>query len=291
MLGRRWDPMRIALLAAIFVAVAGITTALGRRSSWQNATAAKVAALEATIAPAQQAAGDLSTLPPPAARYFARALGAGPRRIITSAVATQEAEFFINGGWRPLTATEHFVASPPGLVWDARIAMAPLLSALVRDTYIDGRGSMQASLLGVYTLVDQAGVAALDAGALQRLLGEAVWFPTALLPSPSVRWSAGDDLSATVTITDHGTTVSLRFHFNGDGDVVKISGDRFKESGGRYTLQPWVIACGEHAEQSGMRIPLYCEVSWMGERGPEPYWRGRITTIEYSYQTALRGPS
>jgi hypothetical protein len=284
--------MRIVLLAVIFAIVAGATAALGRMASWRDATAARVAALEASSGlRAPELVIDAAALPPAAARYFARALGDGPRRIVKSAVATQEAEFFINGGWRPLTATQHFTTTPAGLVWDARIAMAPLVAAWVRDSYVGGRGAMQASLLGVYTLVDQQGVPALDAGALQRFLGEAVWFPTALLPSPAVQWSAGDDLSATVTLTDHDTTVALRYHFDGSGDVVKVSGDRFKESGGRYTLQPWVIGCGDHAERGGMRIPLYCEVSWIGEGGPEPYWRGRITTIDYAFQPELRGPS
>jgi hypothetical protein len=44
-----------------------------------------------------------------------------------------------------------------------------------------------------------------------------------------------------------------------------------------------VIECREHAVRGGMRIPLYCEVAWIGAHGAEPYWRGRISTIDYEF--------
>lgn len=272
--------MKIALAVVAVLACGSAAAIFAGMARWNTATAATVALL----APGQArvSSAELAALPPAAARYFARALSDAHRQV-RFATATQRAKFFINGAWRDLRATQHFAASPPGFVWDARIEMAPLLPASVRDAYVGGRGSLQASMFGLYSLVDQSGVAELNAGALQRFLGEAVWFPTALLPSAGVRWSARDDLSAAATLTDHAVSVSLLFQFNGDGDVIRISGDRYKESNGTYTLQPWVITCGDHAERGGMRIPLFCEVAWVGSKGPEPYWRGRVTDITYTF--------
>ena len=142
---------------------------------------------------------------------------------------------------------------------------------------------MQASMYGLYSLVDLEGTPELNSGALQRFLGEAVWFPTALLPSPTVTWSARDDRSAIVTLIDSDARVSLLLELDQNDDVVRISGDRFKETNGSYVVQPWVIACSEHGDRSGMRMPLFCEVAWVGHNGPEPYWRGRITNIEYVF--------
>ena len=122
-----------------------------------------------------------------------------------------------------------------------------------------------------------------NAGALQRYLGEAVWFPTALLPSPRVTWVARDDRSAEVTLLDGVTRVSLVVAFDERGFVTFVSGDRFKESGGTYTLQPWEIRCDEHTERNGMIIPLRCEVAWVTNGIAAPYWRGRITSIAYRY--------
>lgn len=224
----------------------------------------------------------IDVLPPPVQAYFHRALPPNPRRI-RSAVATQEAEFFINGAWRLLTATQYFRASPPAFVWDARIQMAPLIPALVRDSFVDGRGAMQASVYGVYTIVNEANRPELNAGALQRFLGEAIWIPTALLPSDSVSWTARNDRSAIATVRDADVSASLLFEFDDTGLVRRISGDRYQEQQGTYVLTPWLIECSEPRARDGILIPTRCEVAWNNGGTIEPYWRGRITDIQYRF--------
>jgi hypothetical protein len=275
--------MRIVLALSAMVIAAAVATVFAGASSWHRATDATVASLP----PPAGGAGlvtfaNLGNLPGPAARYFRRVLREG-QPIVRSAIATQEAEFFLNGAWRPLRATQHFVASPPGFVWDARIGMAPLVAAFVRDSYAGGTGTMTASALGVYSIVNQAATPELNAGALQRFLGEAIWLPTALLPSSAVTWTARNDRSATVTLHDGANRVSLLFEFDAEGFVTSIRGDRFKEHGGAYTLQPWRVECDEYRDRGGMVIPLHCEVAWIADGRPEPYWRGRITSITYRY--------
>lgn len=273
--------MRLVLAGIAIVIAAAVAAVIGGNLRWRRHTLQAVAHLEATgSSPAQP--GLLNSVPAPAARYLRRAVQ-HPEQKVRAAIATQHAEFFINGAWQPLTATQHFTAEPPGFVWDARIEMAPLMPALVRDAYVDGQASMQASVHGLYSIVDLKGAPELNSGALQRFLGEAVWLPTALLPSPAVAWSARDDRSATVTLTDHGTRVSLLFEFDGNDDVMRISGDRFKETNGAFVMQRWMIHCFEHRERSGMRIPTRCEVAWLGPDGAEPYWRGRISSIDYTF--------
>jgi hypothetical protein len=275
--------MRIVLSIGAMMVAAMVAALIGGHVSWRRGTASKVERLASTIADPSRINGFAfqEQLPAPVARFFSRTLKV--TQVVRSAIATQQAEFFINRGWRPLTATQYFTAVPPGFVWDARVEMARLMTAHVRDAYVSGRGSLQASMYGLYPIVDLEGAPELNAGALQRFLGEAVWFPTALLPSPSVTWTPRDDRSAIVTLIDGETCVSLLIEFDSNDDVVRISGDRFKETNGSYVMQPWVIQCGEHAERSGMRIPLFCEVAWIGATGPEPYWRGRITNIEYVF--------
>jgi hypothetical protein len=275
--------MRIVLSVLALLIGAAVAAVFAGAASWNRATAEREAALAgATAVAAMNDHRAIERLPAPAARYFARVLRHG-QRMVTSAVATQDAEFFINGAWRPLVATQRFVADPPGFVWDARISMAPLISAFVRDSYVGGRAAMTASVLGVYPLVDQNGAPELNAGALQRLLGEAVWFPTALLPSERVTWSPRDNRSAVVTLRDAAIAVSLVFEVDEEGRVVSISGDRYKENAGRYTKQPWQIVCDEYRERDGMLIPLHCDVAWIVNGARKSYWRGRIASITYAY--------
>ncbi|HWI19440.1 MAG TPA: DUF6544 family protein [Vicinamibacterales bacterium] len=272
------------LVLAIVAAIVGIAVAAGLSGMWRwkRQTAEVTAQLHHAGAAGTYRESALVDLPPPVQRYFRKVLKDG-QPLVRTAVTMQDAEFFINGGWRPLRATQHFRASPPAFVWDANITMAPLMPALVRDSYVDGRAAMRASLYGVWSLVDQSGLHELNLGALQRFLGETVWIPTALLPSAAVTWQPRDDRSAVATLHDGGNTVSLLFEFDDTGMVRAISGDRFKEVGGSYVMQRWEIACGEPAEHGGMVIPTRCEVAWVNGGAREPYWRGRISTIRYEY--------
>jgi hypothetical protein len=164
-------------LVAMLIAAAAATVAAGN-ASWNRATSAAIAKLSPAGGAGFYSIAGLANLPEPAARYFRLVLRDG-QPIVRSAPATQNAEFFLNGAWRPLRATQEFVTSPPGFVWDARIGMAPLVFAYVRDSYARGTGSMIASALGVYPIVNQTAAPELNAGALQRFLGEGIWVPTA----------------------------------------------------------------------------------------------------------------
>ena len=272
----------IGALAAFLIAVC-VALAINQSSRWRRDTRDMVAGLAPrSTAPAVFDSAAMGSLPPPVARYLTSAISDG-HPVVRAAIATQDAEFFINNAWRPLRATQHFVTSPPSFVWDARIDMAPLMPAMVRDAYVNHRGMMQASLYGLYSLANEVDKPQLNAGALQRFLGEMVWMPTALLPSDTVSWAPRDDRSAVVTLKDGDTSATLLFEFGDNGLPAVISGDRFKESNGTYALQRWQIYCGETTVRDGLTIPLRCEVAWMNNGTREPYWRGRITSIVYRY--------
>jgi hypothetical protein len=270
------------LAVVAFLIAAAVAAVFAGSSSWNRATKFAIAELSPAGGAAFYAIADHADHPAPVARYFRRVLREG-QPIVRSAIATQDAEFFLNGAWHPLRATQEFVTSPPGFVWDARIEMAPLVSAYVRDSYVAGTATMTASAQGVYPIVHQTATPPLNAGALHRFLGEAIWIPTALLPSAAVTWTARDDRAATVTLRDADTAVSLLFEFDADGLVASISGERFKEDGGAYSLQPWAVHCAEYRERDGLLIPLHAEVAWITAGKAEPYWRGRITSITYRY--------
>src|SRR5688572_13874079 len=97
--------------------------AMASATSWERATRRKVDQLRESAA-APLIATQPTQLPAPVARHFRSALPES-QHVMRWVTATQRAEFFANGGWRPLTATQHVRINRPGFVWDARIEMAP----------------------------------------------------------------------------------------------------------------------------------------------------------------------
>ena len=105
----------------------------------------------------------------PVARYLTNAIHS-PRRIVAAAIE-QRGEFRLGaegGRWRLFTATERFTTGGPRLEWNARIRLAPFVNIDVRDAYVNGAGSIKATLFGM-PLVNQHDQEQLNHGALQAL--------------------------------------------------------------------------------------------------------------------------
>lgn len=236
--------------------------------------------------PATFSEAQLEGLPAPAMRYFRAVLRDG-QPIVRRARFSQLGDFLLRptqDGWRPFSATQHVSTEPVGFMWDALIRMAPGLNVRVRDSFIEGIGSMFGSILGIFPVVSVKGTSDIAAGALHRYLAEAVWFPTALLPTHGVAWTPVDDSTARATLNVAATTVSLDFHFGDDGLVHSVfTSARAREVGGRAILTPWQGRFSNYAEREGMRIPLTGEVEWQLPEGPQLYWRGRIIEIAYEF--------
>lgn len=186
--------------------------------------------------------------------------------------------------WRAFSSSQTVTVRRPGFVWDARVRMAPGLHVFVHDAYVAGEGLLRAKVLGLVAVADVHGTPEVAAGELMRYLAEAMWYPTALLPSQGVHWTAIDDTSARATLTDGATTVSLDFHFGPDGLIESTyAAARPRTSGGVVVSAPWRGRAWGYEVRHGMRIPLEAEVAWIDPTGAYPYWRGRITHIDYEY--------
>jgi hypothetical protein len=115
-----------------------------------------------------------------------------------------------------------------------------------------------------------------------RFLAEAAWYPTALLPSQGVRWDAMDDTSASASLVDAATTVSLEFRFDAEGLINTVhAAARARTVNGALVATPWQGRFWAHDVRDGMRVPMQGEVAWLLPEGPAPYWRGRMTDIVY----------
>ena len=273
---RRW----IRVTAAVAGGVAGsAAAAIGAGTFlWSRATARAVGRLGPSGTAGTFTRDHLAGLPAPVARYFEFALTPGQPLLRTARIEhTGEFRGALGQPWSPFTSIQHVSADPPGFVWDAKIRMSPLLTMRVRDSYLDGTGSMQACVAGVIPVVNAWGRTDLASGALHRYLAEAVWLPTSLLPRPGLSWEPIDDNTARATLTDSGVSVSLDFRFSDKGEIVSVyTPARYRDVNGKGVPTPWEGRHRGYERINGMMMPREGEVAWILPEGRLTYWQGRV---------------
>lgn len=254
---------------------------------WRSLTRRLRARLESarsTIVPPVVDFRELETLPAPVQRYFRAALKDGAP-MIAGVRVRHEGTFNMSSTadqWKPFTSDQRVVTKRPGFDWDARIDMAPGLKVRVHDAYVAGEGILHASLFGLFSVVDLRGTPEVAEGELMRFLAEATWYPTVLLPSQGIGWEEAGERSALGTLSDGPITLSLLFTFNDAGLIETVRAEaRGRTVGADVLPTPWQGRFWNHQERDGMRVPLEGEVAWLLPEGPRPYWRGRITRLEY----------
>jgi hypothetical protein len=253
---------------------------------WQNFIASQIKNFDRspTSQPKPIHLDEVKDLPPIVQKYFHLVLKDG-HKIIQSVNLHQIGGFRAKAeirSWSDMTATQTFATSPKGYVWNAKITMIPGVSIQVCDSYINGKASMQGKILWLITLMDIKNDKELNAGALQRYLAEAVWFPTALLPSQGIRWKKIDDLRAEATLTDHDITVTMSYQFNEKGEIISIyTPNRYREVNGKYVSTPWRARVSNYIESNGYLIPSSGEVEWILKDQVYTYWRANIKQINF----------
>ena len=274
--------MTLAILAAILtVLVLAVWIGSRRQQAALSALVDRVMR-GATTAEVLSGAEGLDTLPPPVARYLRMALPLGQaiRFVRITQIGTLRTDVG-NDRWMAFDA-EHFAAPHAnGFVWNARVAIVPLLHIRVRDAFVDGQGSGQVSLLSAFTVSAAAGTPEMNSGSLHRFLAEAVWYPTALLPSSKLRWSPVDGNKAIATLTDHGVSVSLEFRFADNGEVTGIhTPARWGRFGGGYQQRPWEGHFRNYQRRGDIIVPMDGEVGWyLGDQW-HAVWKGTVTKFE-----------
>lgn len=281
-----WRIGAVILFLFVFTAVVAITAGSNRWQAQTHELQARLASGQTAVTPATYNPAELAGLPNPVQRYFETVLTPGQPMI--TAVSINHSGTFNMGTtderWQPFTSEQRVVTQRPGFVWDARISMAPGLTAFVHDAYITGEGILTARLFGLLTVMEQPPTPELAEGELMRYLAEGAWYPTALLPSQGVVWEAVNETQAQATLRDGDVTVMLLFTFNDAGliDTVYANG-RYREQDGVQVATPWQGRFWQYEQHDGMVIPLAGEVSWLLPTGPLPYWRGDIEAIRFDY--------
>jgi hypothetical protein len=277
----------IVIITVSIIFLFGLISLYGKYQ-WQLSTDrlhAKLTDGRQTINPQTYDSKELEGLPDPVRRYFQAVLKDG-QPIVAAVNLSQQGLFNMSetkANWSPFTATQFVTTQRPGFDWDARIQMAPGVSAFVHDAYVLEGGSLHVSLLGLFTVADVRDTPQAAQGELLRFFAEMPWYPTALLPSQGVRWEAIDNTSARATLTDNPTTVSLVFRFNAEGTIETMRAEaRYRD---KLTAMPWSGRFWDYSVCNEMLIPLEGEVGWEYPDGIRLYYKGKVTEINYEFAT------
>ncbi len=286
----RWGTRLATAAVAAGAAAAAAAVVASRRWDARNARAVRSLHDPAPAgdphAPRQQRHDPelLAAAPVPVQRYLAFALAA-EQPLVRRARFEHVGEFAAQPGrWNRFTSVQHVTTEPPGFVWMAAIAMKPLpVDIRVRDSYLHGVGSTHAAAGGVLPLGGQEGTPEVATSALWRYLAEAVWYPTALRPGERLEWMAVDDRTARATLSDRGATAVADFHFGANGEVVRVTGMRYRAVSGGQLLTATEGRLTDYARIDGMMVPTTGELAWLLPEGPHAYWRGRLVRTRYQF--------
>ena len=117
-----------------------------------------------------------------------------------------------------------------------------------------------------------------------RWCAEVAWYPTALLPSQGVRWTAVDDHSANATFTDGPITLTLLFRFNEAGLIGSFRAEaRGGMVGKVLVMAPWEGSWSNYQRRDGMQLPFTGEVAWMRPEGRKQYFIGNVTALTFRF--------
>ena len=256
---------------------------------WESATQEMHAKMEAARLPVGRktfSPDELIGLPAPVQKYLRAALRDGQPIVSGVYVELSGTINMIATGekWKRFTSTQRVIAQRPGFDWEGRIEMMPGLTARVHDAYIAGEGVLHATLFGLVSLANLHGTPEIAQGELMRFLAEAAWYPTALLPSQGVQWQAVEDFSAKATLKDGETALTLLFRFDENGLIESVRAEeRGRTVAGIAIPTPWEVQWNNYELRDGMRIPTEGEVAWLLPEGAKPYFRGRITSLNYEF--------
>ncbi|MCH6233105.1 DUF6544 family protein [Cognataquiflexum rubidum] len=183
--------------------------------------------------------------------------------------------------WYTTVAEQYSTISPPAFVWKAKIEMMPAISAFGRDKFIEGNGEMVFKLFSVFPVANDGPNPQINEAALQRFLGEIVWYPTASL-NDNITWKELGNQSAKATLTLGGLSGSGIFSFGEDGHVLSFSALRYQGSGPEAKRSEWTVNVTSTKEFDGIKVPASGEVTWKLDSGDWTWAKFEIVACNFN---------
>ena len=228
---------------------------------------------------------DLEGLPEPVQRYFRYALKDGQEHIRFARIkAVGEFRRPAHPNWATFHTQSYIATDPPALIFDAVMKQNAFVWFDVRDKYSHSKGGMHVNLFSGFNVLKQSDVRELNITSLLRWAGEAVMYPTALLPGEYVRWEPIDEHSAKAIITDGNNTGTYRFYFNDVGEIIRYeSDDRYDRIDGKFYQVGSIAYRSHYKEIKRIKVPTkFLIVRILPDGTHEEFWNGEVTDIQFN---------
>lgn len=212
----------LGVLAFLLAVTVGITAWLGKDKFAEQSQAAFLR-LEAAVPPPGELPPprDLASLPLVVRAFLSRVLPAHGRRV--SLVRLEQSgriKVAEEAGWDDFRARQLVSTHPPQMIWAGQAEYLPAVPLMILQGWVGGRSELESSLWGYVSTFRRKG-RELQEYLMLRWLGEALWYPGALL-GEQVRWEEAPDLpggmkQARVFLKMGSVTVGGRFIFDPRG--------------------------------------------------------------------------
>jgi hypothetical protein len=212
-------------------------------------------------------------LPEPVQRYFKLVLKEG-QPYISYARITHNGQFKagFDKDWMAIKGEQYATTEKPGSIWKGTTS-----TFVARDMYIKDIGRLVVSLFSLHNVVDAKGEQ-YDQGEILRWLGESVLYPTNLLPSERLQWSAIDSQTAKLTFDYNQLSLFFLLTFNDTGEITQMETKRYMDD---KNLGTWIIKLAEYKEMNGVVVPTVFDVFWRLQKGDFSYAKFNLKRIEY----------
>ncbi len=217
----------------------------------------------------------LEGLPEPVQHYFKHVLKEGqPYISYTRLKHDGKFKTGLKKGWVNIEGEQYFTTEKPGFIWKGTT-----LAFVARDMYLADEGRLIVTILSTINVVDVHGKQQYDESELLRWLSESIWFPTNLLPSEKLQWTAIDISSAKLTFHYNGLSLFYIVTFNNTGEIIQMETKRYMDE---RRLETWIIKPGKYEDKNGVIIPIEAEVFWRLKEGDFSYAKFNVKEIEYN---------
>jgi hypothetical protein len=182
--------------------------------------------------------------------------------------------------WYPANVEQYVTIDQPGFLWKVTTKMFSFVNVVGRDKFQDGQAEMTIKIGSLIPVVNAENDKKTNQSTLQRYLMELLWYPSAAL-HPSITWEEVDRHTAKATMNYKGTSGSATFEFDDDGNFLKVTAFRFKDTGDA-TPKECIGEAKEFGVMDGIKIPTKVNITWVLDDGLFNWYQTEVVKVEYN---------